>query len=291
MAFTLPNLADASFPDQAEPDAQDFRIITDASGLTGVVSGCAVTAQVTPDMTVAVAAGVVMSGGVLKTISSGNVTITAADGTNPRFDLVVADSSGAKQRRGGTAAANPVFPAPTAGDVVLAAVYVPASDTTINPNQIVDKRVILLVAPPAVGASVYHSTGTPQTVTNGAQPSVAFDLEHYDTHDFHDNVTGNSRFTIPTGLGGKYRLAARLEWSANASGVRDLDFMVNGSTRYGGDTRAGFATYTSVSFSTVDLVLAAGDYVETRGYQDSGSTLTLVAGVAGTRFSIEFLGT
>lgn len=291
MSFTIPNLGDAGFPDQAEPDAQDFRIVTDASSLTGVVSGCAVTAQGSPDMTVAVAAGTVLVAGVLKTVSSGNVTISAADGTNPRFDLVVADSTGAKQRRGGTAAANPVFPAPSAGDVVLAAVYVPASDTTINSNQIVDKRISLLISRPAIGASVYHSTGTPQTVTNGAQPSVAFDLEHYDTHAFHDNVTGNSRFTIPTGLDGKYRVAARLEWSANATGVRDLDFMIDGSTRYGGDTRVGFATYTSVNFSTVDLVLAAGQFVECRGYQDSGSTLTLVANVAGTRFSIAYLGT
>jgi hypothetical protein len=144
MSFTIPNLADAGFADQAEPDAQDFRIVTDASGLTGVVSGCAVTAQGTPDMTVAVASGVILSSGTQQTVTSGNVTIAAADGTNPRFDLVVADSSGAKQRRAGTAAANPVFPTPTAGDVVLAAVYVPAADTAINTNQIVDKRVTVI---------------------------------------------------------------------------------------------------------------------------------------------------
>lgn len=291
MSFTIPNLGDAGFPDQAEPDAQDFRIVTDASGLYGVVGGCAVTAQGSPDMTVAVAAGTVMVAGVLTTVSSGNVTISAADGTNPRFDLIVADSTGTKQRRGGTAAANPVFPAPSAGDVVLAAVYIPASDTTVNTNQITDKRVTVLVRRPAIGASVYHSTGTPQTVTNGAQPKIDFDLEHYDTNGFHDNATNNTRFTIPTGLDGKYRLTARLEWSPNASGVRDVDFYIDNTTRYGGDTRIGFATYNSVSFATLEIALTAGQFAELRGYQDSGSTLTLVAGVAATRYSIEFLGT
>ena len=42
MSFTIPHLADAAFADQSEPDNQDFRIVTDASGLTGVVSGLAV---------------------------------------------------------------------------------------------------------------------------------------------------------------------------------------------------------------------------------------------------------
>lgn len=164
MSFTIPNLGDAGFADQAEPDAVDFgSILGAAAGLTGVITGCAVTAQGTPDMTVAVAAGTVMVAGVLKTVSSGNVTISAADGTNPRFDLVVADSTGAKQRRGGTAAANPVFPVPSAGDVVLAAVYVPASDTAINSNQIVDKRVTVL---PAVKQIASASSTSDVTLDN-----------------------------------------------------------------------------------------------------------------------------
>ena len=123
--------------------------------LTGVVAGCAVTAQASPNMTVAVASGTVIVSGTEAAVSSGNVTITAADGSNPRFDLVCASSSGTKSAVAGTAAANPVFPDP-AGKVVLASVYVPAADTTINSNQITDKRVLIKPwvqtadAPPAV---------------------------------------------------------------------------------------------------------------------------------------------
>lgn len=146
MGFTIPNSPDAAFADQAEPDAQDLRIITDGSAGTGVLTGCAVTAQGSPDMTVAVAAGGVIVAGAYAAVTAGNVTITAADGTNPRFDLIVVSSAGVKSATAGTASSNPVFPTIPASSVVLAAVYVPASDTAINSNQIVDKRVS--VGPP-----------------------------------------------------------------------------------------------------------------------------------------------
>lgn len=144
MALTIPNEADAAFADQAEPDARDFSdILSPAFALTGVLTGCSVTAQGSPDMTVAVAAGRVLVAGLEVAVAAGNVTITAADGTNPRFDMICVSSAGAKSAVAGTAAANPVFPDP-AGKVVLAAVYVPASDTDIDANQIVDKRAVLL---------------------------------------------------------------------------------------------------------------------------------------------------
>jgi len=94
-------------------------------------------------MTVAVAAGVIAVAGVNGTVTGGNVTITAADATNPRFDLIVSNSAGTLSATAGTAASNPVFPAIPASSVVIAAVYVPANDTDIDSNQIVDKRVIM----------------------------------------------------------------------------------------------------------------------------------------------------
>jgi hypothetical protein len=154
MPFIIPNESAAGFTDQAEPDQRDFEILTaglshgtGAStygvGPTGVESGCTVTAQGSPDMTVAVAAGNIRIGGRFVKVTAGNVTITAADGSNPRFDLIVVDTAGTKTAIAGTAASNAVFPAITAGRVVLAAVYVPTSDTAINTNQITDKRVMI----------------------------------------------------------------------------------------------------------------------------------------------------
>ena len=124
MPFTIPNEADAFHPDQAEPDKADIDILVAGHGGTGVVSGCAVTAQGSPNMTVAVAAGSVIVAGVEAAVASGNVTITAADGTHARFDLVVANSSGTKSATAGTPAASPVFPAIPGSSVVLAATVV-----------------------------------------------------------------------------------------------------------------------------------------------------------------------
>lgn len=156
----IPNEADAAFLDQAEPDAGDFDILANGGGSIGVVSGCAVTAQATPDMTVAVASGRIVAGALPGVdVTAGNLTIAAANATNPRFDLISVNSSGVKAVIAGTASTNPVFPAIPAATVILAAVYVPANDTAINANQIRDKRVFVL-EPAALSNSTPLADGT-----------------------------------------------------------------------------------------------------------------------------------
>lgn len=115
-------------------------LVAGIGGKTCVLSGCAVTGGA--DMTPEVAKGAVLSNGVLFAVAAGTFTIGAADATNPRIDLCVIDSAGAKQVRAGTAAAAPKPPARTANDVVLAYVYVPAADTSIETTKIVDMRVL-----------------------------------------------------------------------------------------------------------------------------------------------------
>jgi len=144
MAFTIPNQSDAGTSSQSEVDAVDFGILVAAYNGTGVVAGGAVTAQGSPNMTVAVAAGTVLINGLHYAISAGNGTITTADASNPRFDLITINTSGAVVVTAGTAASNPVFPAIPADDAVLAAVQVPAGDTAIATAQITDKRVIVM---------------------------------------------------------------------------------------------------------------------------------------------------
>lgn len=145
--FTIPNEADAFNGVQADVDKIDLDILVSGLEGTGVVSGCGVTAQGTPDMTLAVAAGTISHLGVAAAVAAGNVTITTAHATNPRIDLVVVSSAGVKSVAAGTAAAAPVMPAIPATSVVLAAVFVPAADLAIQSNQITDKRVPYLVPP------------------------------------------------------------------------------------------------------------------------------------------------
>jgi hypothetical protein len=142
--FSIPNEVDAGFTSQAEPDSRDFDILAAGVSGHGVIQGCAVAAQGAPDMTVAVAVGTVqLRGRLVRKVAAGNVAITAAHATLNRIDLVTVDPSGTKGAIAGTAAALPVLPPITAGHVVLAAVYVPATDTAINANQIIDKRCVL----------------------------------------------------------------------------------------------------------------------------------------------------
>ena len=113
-----------------------------SSEIDFVSSGIAPTAQGSPNMTVALSTGVVFSNGARFAVTGANATITTANATNPRLDLVVITSAGAIAVRAGTAAAAPKPPVKTANDVLIAVVFVPANDTTISSDQIVDLRFI-----------------------------------------------------------------------------------------------------------------------------------------------------
>lgn len=143
MTFTIPNTADADHPRQSELDSVDIDIIVAALNGRGVLSGCEVSAQGSPDMTVAVASGVVMIDGARVTVTGANGTISTADSSNPRFDIVSINSSGTIVVTAGTPAIRPVFPAVPANSAALAAVHVPASDTAIQSSQIVDKHMVM----------------------------------------------------------------------------------------------------------------------------------------------------
>jgi hypothetical protein len=162
MAFTIPGKGTAQNNIQSILYANVLDgLVSGLNGIDCVLSGCAVTAQGSPDMTVAVAKGAVLSNGVLNAVAAGNGTITAANGTNPRLDLVVINSSGAIAVRAGTAAAAPIPPARSANDVIIAMVYVPASDTTISTDQINDLRVLRTQGPILIAkttTAVVHNT-------------------------------------------------------------------------------------------------------------------------------------
>jgi len=210
LPYTIPNEADAGTTDQAAPDKVDLDILTAGIshgvgaatygvGPTGVQSGCAVTAQGSPDMTVAVAAGVVRIGGRKVTVASGNVTITTAHGTNKRRDLIVVDTAGVKTAIAGTAfdPTRAALPTITTGKVVLAAVTIPAADTTIGANQIIDKRV-MIPRPPHEDVTWYGAVGDDST-----DSSAAFQA----AHDALDNVAPYMGGKIYAPIG-RYRFTA-----------------------------------------------------------------------------------
>lgn len=140
-----------------------------------VLSGCAVTAQGSPDMTLAVAKGAVVTNGILRAVAAGNVNIAAADSSSPRFDLVVVDSSGVKQVREGIAGPTPTPPALSAGDVALCFVYVAPGDTGIQTGELSDARVMTTSGPLTLGKVttpvVFNNTAAAQNYVNLTLPS------------------------------------------------------------------------------------------------------------------------
>lgn len=180
MAWTVPDKGEGDHDLQSILFQEYLEVlVAGMSGVDCVLSGCAVTGGA--DMTPAVAKGAVLSNKVLLPVTAGDVTIGAADATNPRIDLIVINSSGTKAVRAGTAAANPKPPARTANDVVLAAVYVPANDTSIETTKCVDLRVT-----PLTPTLLYKQTAA-DTVNN---TSSAIELLN----------RANAGVTIPSGL-------------------------------------------------------------------------------------------
>jgi hypothetical protein len=136
-----------------------------------------------------------------------------------------------------------------------------------------------------VGASVTKTAA--QSTTSGATTLLTWDAETFDTNGFHDNVTNNSRLTIPTGFGGKYLIASNL-YPATGAGFREIGLYKNNSL-----IQSFYAVvdtnYSSIVLSTVVSVVA-GDYLELKFYQNSGGNLNINSGATDSFFSVSYLG-
>lgn len=126
------------------PFANDFNaLVRDAlGGGTQVESGCAVSDGGTDDTSVEVASGAVVIDGTEYSISNQTVNLASADPDQSRYDLVVADSSGAKSVTG-TASSTPKSPSIPSGSVLLAIVEMSADSDGVTDSNIHDARVIL----------------------------------------------------------------------------------------------------------------------------------------------------
>jgi hypothetical protein len=99
--------------------------------LNGIVSGCGV--AYTGSLGFSMSAGSAYIDGTLVTASAQTITLTAADATNPRIDVLYLDDAGTFGKIDGTPAANPSQPAvdPTS-QLYLTFVLVPATATSLS---------------------------------------------------------------------------------------------------------------------------------------------------------------
>ena len=123
----------------------------------------------------------------------------------------------------------------------------------------------------------FHATNTnSQTISLNSNTKITFDTEVFDT----DNAFANSRFTVPSGKGGKYAIYidCALQCSAAYNQVWILLFK-NGSQADQGNQIEQRLRLTSNYFysdssqrlsASGTMNLVAGDYLEMYGYINAG---------------------
>lgn len=216
----------------------------------------------TPDDTALVKDGAA----AIRTLGSSIDTTTKA--LNPSTTL------GDIEYRSSTANTNTRLAIGSSGQVLTVSGGVPAWSTPAGPPAFAGCRV-----KPTANQSIANSTNT----------AVVFDSEVYDTDAYHNNVTNNTRMTIPAGKAGYYQMNAMVQYDANATGIRDLMIHKNGSQLVY-TSRSGQATnLLSMSVSGI-FYCAVADYFEVIVFQNSGGALNLLNPAVATSFDIGYLG-
>ena len=125
-------------------------------------------------------------------------------------------------------------------------------------------------------ARVTHNAA--QSITNNTVTALAFNTERFDqaggsSSTQHDTVTNNSRLTAV--YAGVYTIFGNIEWAGNATGFRDLELRINGTTviAFWRSQPATSGTWQQNISSIYNF--AVNDYVELLVRQDSGGALNV----------------
>lgn len=122
-------------------------------------------------------------------------------------------------------------------------------------------------------ANINHtSTGNYQALT--------FDSERVDVGAMHDLVTNPGRITVPAGGAGFYTIGGQIEFDGNATGRRGIQIRLNGATVIAREETPSIGANDQPITLVTAYQLAAGDYVELMGYQNSGGNLNMLASSA-----------
>ena len=110
----------------------------------------------------------------------------------------------------------------------------------------------------------------------GTELALTLNSERFDNASVHSTSSNTSRFTVPSGAGGKYVVTGSITWAPSAGGTyRACALRVNGATRLAQTNQAPSASHGSDATVTAVYSLAAADYVEMTATQDSGGALNV----------------
>lgn len=134
------------------------------------------------------------------------------------------------------------------------------------------------LATDAPACRAYNSAAV-AVASSGTASAITLNSERYDNGAIHSTSSNTSRMTVPSGGGGKYLVGGGLQWSISAAGnYRQLRLIQNATTYIGYQTSQPSATHASEATCTTSYALAAADYVEMFGCQDSGGSLNVTVG-------------
>ena len=127
--------------------------------------------------------------------------------------------------------------------------------------------------------------GIAQSIPDATSTAITFNAtdgpgstasEVHDPSNMHNNVTQNSRITVPVGAGALYMIGGFANFAANTGGdQRYISIAVNG-TEYilQGQTATPANAVVRLALN-VPQILSAGDWVELKVYQNRGGALNV----------------
>jgi len=127
-----------------------------------------------------------------------------------------------------------------------------------------------------VGCSVSNSVG--QNIADSTETAVTFDTEQWDTNAIHSTSANTSRFTVPSGYAGKWRLTGgfpltgvpcQWEFYIYVNGA----YLVSGYPQFSRAASSGRGTDIAVPAYEFDLAVA--DFVQVYAWHNFGSTTAL----------------
>ncbi|HXH88254.1 MAG TPA: hypothetical protein VNI55_06570 [Gaiellaceae bacterium] len=154
--------------------------------------------------------------------------------------------------------------------LLLANVLIPAAATNITTANI-DNLVRPVLEIVSNQAFVRLRRAAVQALANGATTLIIWDTEDGDASGLHDPVSNPSRITVTRP--GLYVVTTQVLFDPNTTGQRSVTIFHNAGGS-GGNSAMALTTGNghTVGASSI-LAMAAGDFIETAGYQNSGVAL------------------
>lgn len=126
----------------------------------------------------------------------------------------------------------------------------------------------------ALRPSAIVTRTTTQNLGTSSWGACSWTTEVRDTFNLWD-VSNPTRFTCPAGYGGLWLVQQTQQFQSNATGLRGLQFVINGGGQSYGVMLIGPITGTHTMSTSAIVPLSPGDYVEAQAHQQSGVTLTI----------------